>query len=74
MAAEGGSAVLADEDVVQAGVGAAVVPVEEDAVFVVVIDSELAERGLAFAGLKAADGNLVDLDVGGVRKLAATRS
>ena len=65
VAAERRLAVLANEDGVQAGVGAAVVPVEEDAVFGVVIDPELAAAGLALAGLKAADGRFVDLDVGG---------
>jgi len=63
IALKGGAPFIADEDGVEAGVGAAFVPVEQDAVLEVVIDPELAEAGLAFAGVQAADGGFVDFDV-----------
>jgi len=66
VALERGVSLFADEDGVEAGVGAAFVPVEKDAVLEVVINPELAEGGFAFAGVQATDGGFVDFDVVGL--------
>lgn len=65
VAVEGWLALRADEDVVQAGVGAAFVPIEEHAVFGMAVGPEVSERGFALAGLKAFDRSFIDLDVAG---------
>lgn len=52
-----------DEDVSKAVVRSAVVPVEEDSVLGVVVGPEVALGGFAFAGIKAADGSLIDFEV-----------
>lgn len=52
-----------DEDVFEAVVSPAVVPVEEDSVLGVVVGPEVALGGFAFAGIKAADGGFVDFEV-----------
>jgi hypothetical protein len=57
VAVEGGFAIFADEDVVEAGVGSAFVPIKKRAVFGVVIDPELSFLDLAV------DGCLVDFEV-----------
>ena len=57
---------FADEDVVEAVVGAAFVPIEEYAVLGVVVDPEVAEGGFAAAGLEATDGCFVDFEVAGL--------
>ena len=71
VAVEGLAALFIDEDAVEAGVGAAFVPVVEDAVFGVVIDPEVSGGGFAVAGFEAANGGLVDLEVVGLAKLCA---
>ncbi len=65
MAVEGRLSVVADEDVVEAGVGATFVKVEKHAVFGMVVGPEVSEDGFADTGLKAAHGSFVDFDVGG---------
>jgi hypothetical protein len=50
-------------DAGEAGVGTAVVPVEDPAVFIMVIDPEVARRGFARAGLQTSHRGFVDLDV-----------
>lgn len=52
-----------DEDVFEAVVRPAVVPVEEDSVPGVMVGPEVALGGFAFAGIKAADGSLIDFEV-----------
>ena len=66
VAAEGCFPIPADEDVVQAGVGAAFVPVEEHSVFFMMIDPEVPRRGLARAGLQTSHRGFIDLDVVGL--------
>ena len=56
---EARSAVFADEDVVQTGVGPAHVPVEEHAVLGVVVDPELSDDGSSRAGFEAGDRGFV---------------
>ena len=63
VATEGGFAIFADEDVVEAGVGSAFVPIKKRAVLGVVIDPELSFLDLAISGDLAVDGCLVDFDV-----------
>ena len=63
VAIEGGVSVVVDEDVVEAGIGPAFVPVEERAVLGVMIDPEVSGGGFAFAGFKAVDWGLVGLQV-----------
>ena len=58
--------VCADENGIQAGVGAAFMAVEKNAVLLVVIDPELPEGGFAFAWVQAADGGFVYFDVVGL--------
>ena len=69
MSVEGVSAFFIDEDAVEGGVGAAFVPVVEDAVLGVVIDPEVAGGRFAVAGFEAADGGGVDLEVVGLAQL-----
>lgn len=63
VAIEGGVSVVVDEDVVEAGIGPAFVPVEERAVLGVMIDPEVSGGGFAFAGFKAVDWGFVGLQV-----------
>ena len=63
VATEGGFAIFADEDVVEASVGSAFVPIKKRAVLGVVIDPELSFLDLAISGDLAVDGCLVDFDV-----------
>lgn len=63
VATEGGFAIFPDEDVVEAGVGPAFMPVEKRAVLGVMIDPELSFLDLAIAGDLAGDGCFVDFDV-----------
>ena len=63
VAVEGGFAIFADENVVEAGVGPTFMPVKERAVLGVMIDPELAFLDLAIAGDLTVDGCLVDFDV-----------
>ncbi len=65
VAGEGVFAFGVDEDVVQAGVGPAGLPVEERAVFGVVVDPEVAGGGLAASRVKVVDGRFVYFDVRG---------
>ena len=63
VACEGGFAVFADEDVVEAGVGSAFVPVKKRAVLGVMIDPELSFLDSSISGDLAVDGCFVDFDV-----------
>jgi hypothetical protein len=63
VATEGGFAVFPDEDVVEAGVGPAFMPVEKRAVLGMMIDPELSFLDLAIAGDLAGDGCFVDFEV-----------
>lgn len=63
VAIEGGVSVVVDEDVVEAGIGPAFVPVEERAVLGVMIDPEVSGGGFAFAEFKAVDWGFVGLQV-----------
>jgi len=56
---EGGLAVFTDEDLIQAGVGSAFVPVEERAVFGVLVDPKVTGGGFSFPGFEARDGCLI---------------
>ena len=60
---EGGLAVFADEDLIEASVGSAFVPVEERAVFGVLVDPEVAGGGFPFAGFEAWNGCLINANV-----------
>ena len=63
IAIEGVLVVFCDEDVVEAGVGPTLVPVEERAVFGMVVGPEVAFLCLTGAGLKVVDGCFVSLEV-----------
>ena len=63
VAGEGGVAFFADEDVVEAGVGPAFVPVEEDAVFGMMVGPEVALAGFPGARIEAANGCFIRLEV-----------
>lgn len=60
---ERGLAVFADEDLIEASVGSAFVPVEERAVLGVLVDPEVAGGRFAFAGFEARDGCLINANV-----------
>ena len=63
VAVEGGFAIFANEDVVEAGVGPAFMPVEKRAVLGVMVDPELSFLDLTIAGDLAGDGCFVDFEV-----------
>ncbi len=54
------------ENGVEAGIGTALVPINSNSVFGVVIDPELAELGFTGSGNKTPDGGFIDLDVVGL--------
>ena len=60
---EGGFAVFADEDLIEASVGSAFVPVEERAVLGVLPDPEVAGGRFGFAEFEARDGCLINANV-----------
>lgn len=60
---EGGFAVFADEDLIEASVGSAFVPVEERAVFGVLVDPKVAGGGFSFTGFEARYGCLINTNV-----------
>jgi len=62
-ATEGVTSFFVDEDVVEAGVGAAFVPVKKWPVFEVMVGPEVSGGGFAFTGFEAVDGRFIDLDV-----------
>lgn len=63
VACEGGLSFFVDEVVVEAGVGSAFVPVEEDAVFGMMVGPEVALAGFTRAGIEAANGCFIGLEV-----------
>ena len=66
MALKGGFVVFADEDAVEAVVGATTVPVVDDAVLGVMISPEVASLGFAGAGFEVVDGGFVSFDIVGL--------
>lgn len=52
----------ADGNVIQTGFVPVFIPIEEHSVFIMLIDSKVARRGLARAGLKTSDRRFVDFD------------
>ena len=63
VATEGCASLVVDEDLVEAGVSPAFVPVEKWTMFRVVIDPEVSGGCFAFAWLKAVDGCFVCFEV-----------
>lgn len=63
MTFKGRLAVFADEDALEAGVGAAFMPIKKNAVVGVVVSPEVSLDGLPGSGFEAADRGFVDLDV-----------
>ena len=63
VAIEGGVSVVVDEDVVEAGIGPAFVPVEKRTVFWMMIDPEVSGGGFPFAWFKAVDWGFIGLQV-----------
>lgn len=63
---EGGLVVFADEDAVEAVVGATTMPVVDNSVFGVMVGPEVAGLGFAGAGLEVVDGCFVSFEVVGL--------
>lgn len=62
-AGEGRFSFFVDKDVVEASVGATFMPVEEDAVVVMMVDPKLTYLNFAAAGFEAVDGGFVNFEV-----------